>query len=260
MAITNAPIHATLAVSDLDKAKAWYADRLGWEPFREVPGTLIYRVGDSFFTLFTTPNARTAKNTVINWNVDDLQAEVDRLKANGVAFEDYDFGDFKTEDGILSDPVGGKTAWFKDLDGNIIGVLQAPPGQGSSHSISVMLAASDLGRAKAWYSEKLGFEPVAEFSGMVMDYVSADTSFNVYKTDFAGSAKNTVAIWRTKDLLAEVANLRQRGLTFEEYPPDEGERYVDGVLFFEDKPVNAWFTDSEGNILALAEDQGGFAE
>src|SRR5215210_1280804 len=260
MAITDAPIHATLAVADLDKSRDWYAAKLRWEPMREVPGTLIYQVGDSFFTLFTTPNAGTAKNTVMNWNVEDLSSVVADLKGRGVRFEDYDFGEFKTVDGILSDPVGGKTAWFKDLDGNTVGVLQSPTGQASRHAISVMLAASDLGRAKAWYAEKLGFEPVEEFAEMVMDYVSGDTSFNVYRTEFAGTAKNTVAIWRAKDLLAEVASLRERGLTFDEYPADEGERYVDGVLYYEDKPVNAWFTDSEGNILALAEDQGGFPE
>src|SRR5215210_7226342 len=260
MAITDAPIHATLAVADLEKSREWHAAKLGCEPMREVPGTLIYQVGDSFFTLFTTPNAGTAKNTVMNWNVDDLSSVVADLKGRGVRFEDYDFGEFKTVDGILSDPVGGKTAWFKDPDGNTVGVLQAPPGQGSEHTIGAMLAAADLARAKAWYAEKLGFEPVQEFAGMVMDYVSGDTAFNVYKTEFARTAKNTVAIWRTKDLLAGVANLRERGLAFDEYPPDEGERYVDGVLYYEDKPVNAWFKDSEGNILALAEDQGGFPE
>jgi catechol 2,3-dioxygenase-like lactoylglutathione lyase family enzyme len=260
MPLTDAPIHATLAVLDLDKAKAWYGQNLGWQPVREVPGTLIYQVGDSFFTLFTTENAGTAKNTVMNWNVDDLSSVVAELKGRGVRFEDYDFGDFKTVDGILSDPVGGKTAWFKDPDGNTVGVLEGPPDQRAEHTLSVMLAAANLERARTWYSEKLGFEPVAEFADMVVDYACGGTAFNLYRTEFAGTAKNTVAIWRTKDLLADVARLRERGLTFDEYPVDEGERYVDGVLFFEDKPVNAWFTDSEGSILALSEDQGGFPE
>src|SRR5215203_1745988 len=104
MPITDASVHATLAVADLDEARKWYAQKLGWEPVRELPGTLIYQVGDSFFTLFTTPNARTAKNTVMNWNVDGLSRVVADLKGRGVRFEDYDFGEFKTEDGILSDP------------------------------------------------------------------------------------------------------------------------------------------------------------
>ena len=50
MPITDAPVHATLAVADLDRARAWYSDKLGWEPLSisEVAGTLIYKVGDSY--------------------------------------------------------------------------------------------------------------------------------------------------------------------------------------------------------------------
>ena len=251
MAITDVPVIPTLATAGLDKARAWYRDKLGWEPAEAYPDTLLYRVGDSSFTLFTTPNAGTAKNTVMNWNVTNLASEMERLRANGVTFEDYDFGDFRTEDGIMTDPGGGKTAWFKDHDGNIIAILQAPPGQGSPNALSLMLAASDLARAKAWYADKLGFEPVAQFEDIVADYRSGDSAFNVYRTEFAGTAKNTVGNWRTSDLLGDVAKLRDRGLTFDEYPTDEDERFSDGILYYRDEPVNAFFTDSEGNILAL---------
>lgn len=260
MPITDAPIHPSLAVRDLEKARAWYADKLGWEPAREFPELLIYQVGDSYFTLFTTPFAGTAKNTVMNWNVANLRAEVARLKERGVTFEDYDFGEFRTVDGIMTDPAGGETAWFKDLDGNIIAILQAPPGQGSSHALSVMLAASDLDRAKAWYRDRLGFEPVEEFEDIVAGYGSADTSFNLYKTEFAGTAKNTVAVFRLPNIRAEVARLRARGVQFDEYDMGEFGRTVDGIMSDEDGDANAWFTDSEGNILSLAEDRGGFPE
>jgi catechol 2,3-dioxygenase-like lactoylglutathione lyase family enzyme len=257
MPITEASVHATLAVADLDRARDWYASRLGWEPLpiSEVAGTLIYQVGDSYFTLYPTQFAGTAKNTVMNWNVDDLAGEVERLRGSGVTFEEYDFGDFKTEDGIMRDPAGGSTAWFKDADGNIVALLQAPPGQGSGHTLSVMLAASDLARARDWYSAKLGFEPVAEFGDLVIDYVSADTSFNLYRTEFAGTAKNTVAIWRMKGIRAEVERLRSRGVVFEDYDFGEGGRTVEGIMSDEEGDANAWFTDSEGNVLALAEDR-----
>lgn len=257
MPITDAPVHATLAVADLDRARAWYSDKLGWEPLSisEVAGTLIYKVGDSYFTCYPTQFAGTAKNTVMNWNVDDLTAEVAQLKGRGVTFEDYDFGEIKTEDGVMRDPAGGLTAWFRDPDGNTVALIQAPPGQGSAHTLSVMLAASDLARAKAWYSEKLGFEPVAEFGDFVIDYVSAHTAFNIYKTEFARTAKNTVAIWRMKNIRAEVARLRERGVVFEEYDLGEDGKTVDGIMSDEDGDANAWFTDSEGNILALAEDR-----
>ena len=190
----------------------------------------------------------------MNWNVDDLTAEVAQLKGRGVTFEDYDFfGEIKTEDGVMRDPAGGLTAWFRDPDGNTAALIQAPPGQGR-RTLSVMLAASDFARAKA-YSEKLGLEPVAEFGDFVIDYVSADTAFNFYKTEFARTARNTVAIWRMKNIRAEVARLRERGVVFEEYDLGEDGKTVDGIMSDEDGDANAWFTDSEGNILALAEDR-----
>jgi catechol 2,3-dioxygenase-like lactoylglutathione lyase family enzyme len=260
MAITDAPIHPSLAVRDLERARAWYADKLEWEPTREFPGLLVYEVGDSYFTLFTTPYAGTAKNTVMNWNVRDLSAEMGRLRDRGVTFEEYDFGEVKTVDGVMADPVGGKTAWFMDLDGNTIALLQAPPGQGSSHALSVMLAVADLDRAKAWYRDKLGFEPVEEFAGIVADYACADTTFNLYKTDFAGTARNTVAVWRMQNIRAEVARLRGRGVVFDEVDMGEDGKTVDGIWSDDEGDQNAWFTDSEGNILSLAEDRGDFPE
>ena len=256
MAMKDASIHPALAVTDVTRARAWYAQKLGWQPVFESPGQAIFKIGDSYFSLFETPNAGTAKNTVMNWNVHGLEAEVARLRRNGVTFEEYDFGEYKTVDGIMADPGGGKTAWFKDPDGNTIALLEAPPGQGSTHDLSVMLAAADLDRAKKFYAEKLGFRPVAEFGGFVADYTARDTSFNVYKTDFAGSARNTVAVWRVEGIVDEVGRLRDRGVTFDEYPPDPGEHYEDGVLYDEKGPINAWFTDSEGNIMALSEDRG----
>ena len=196
----------------------------------------------------------------MNWNLDDLRGEVARLKGRGVTFEDYDFGEMKTVDGIMSDPVGGVTAWFQDPDGNTIALVQAPPGLGSSHALSVMLAAADIDRARAWYRDKLGFEPVQEFAGMVLDYASSDSSFNVYKTEFAGTAKNTVAVWRMRGIRDEVARLRARGVVFDEYDMGEDGKTVDGILSDDQGDLNAWFKDSEGNILSLAEDRGDFPD
>lgn len=254
LTITEAPVHPSLACRDLPSAKAWFAAKLGWQPILEPEGTLVYEVGDSHFTIYRTVYAGSARNTVMNWNVPDVAAQVDALRPRGVTFEDYDFGEIKTVDGIMTDPTGGKTAWFKDPDGNTIAILQAADG-GPGHSLSTMLAAADMDRAKAWYAAKLGFEPVAEFPGFVIDYASGSTSFNVYKTDFAGSARNTVAIWRLKDIRDEVARLKARGVVFEEYDFGDEGWTVGGILSDDEGDVNAWFKDSEGNILALAEDR-----
>ena len=252
--LTAAPVHASLAAKDITQAKAWYSAKLGWEPILEPSGTLVYQVGDSHFTVFRTVYAGSARNTVMNWNVSDLDAEMTRLRGRGVTFEDYDFGEVKTVDGVMSDPSGGKTAWFKDPDGNVIAMIQNLSG-GAGHTLSVMLAAADLARAKAWYADKLGFQPVAEFEGIVLDYRSGDTAFNVYTTEFAGTARNTVAIWRMKGIRDEVARLKGNGVAFEEYDFGDEGWTVGGILSDDDGDVNAWFKDSEGNILALAEDR-----
>ena len=252
--ITDAPIHPSLAVADLARARSWYAEKLGWEPTIEPPGTLIYEVGGSAFTLFETEFAGTAKNTVMNWNVADLRSGVARLRERGVVFEEYDEGEYKTVDGIMTDPSGGMNAWFKDSEGNIIGMPWSPDQAPAGESVSAMIAASDLGRAKAWYADKLSLAPVTEFEGVIVMYTSGNSTFAVYKTEFAATAKNTVAVWRFKGVRDEVARLRARGVEFEDYDFGE-EKTVGGVLADADGNVNAWFKDSEGNILALVEDR-----
>ncbi|HEX3266260.1 MAG TPA: VOC family protein [Candidatus Limnocylindrales bacterium] len=254
MQITDAPVHASLAAVDLARARAWYAEKLGWEPSREPDGTLVYEVFGSAFTVFETPNAGTAKNTVMSWNVPDVSTEVTRLRARGVQFEEYDFGEYKTVDGVMADPEGGKTAWFKDSEGNIISLTSSPQDT-RPQSLSPMLAASDLDRAKAWYADKLGFTPMFELEGVVVGYPSGSTTFSVYKTEFAGTAKNTVAAWRLHGISDEVARLRGRGVGFEDYDFGDGDKTVDGILSDEKGPANAWFRDSEGNSLVLIEDR-----
>jgi catechol 2,3-dioxygenase-like lactoylglutathione lyase family enzyme len=245
------PMTPSLATADAERAKRWYAEKLGLEPAFEDSGYLGYRVGPGTFTVYETPTAGTAKSTAANLNVRDLAAEVARLRARGVAFEDYDFGDFKTTDGILLDPDGGAAAWFKDADGNILSLISDPKDDRPA-TVSGMLAASDLERARTWYRDKLGFETAVDYPGGVLGYESGGGWFEVYKTEFAGTAKNTVGAWNVKDLRAEMAELRARGVRFEDY--DFGEmQTVDGVMTDPGGGLNAWFTDSEGNILALVQ-------
>jgi catechol 2,3-dioxygenase-like lactoylglutathione lyase family enzyme len=243
-------IHPSLAASDIDRARTWYAEKLGLSPTEQFDDLLVYAIGESLLTVYESPNAGTAKNTVAIENVPDLRAEVARLKARGVVFEDYDQPEIYTEDGIADVDGGGRLAWFKDSEDNII-VLAESPGDTRPSSIAPMIAAADLARAKAWYADKLGLQPVQEIGGDLI-YASGDSAFTVYLTDFAGTAKNTVAVWRIPDLHAEMAELRGRGVVFEDY--DFGDwKTVDGVLTDPDGSLAAWFTDSEGNVLGLAQ-------
>jgi len=243
-------VHPSLAASDVKRARAWYEDKLQLLPTREYDELLEYRVGDSLFTVYDSPNAGTAKNTVAIENIRDLRAEVARLKARGVVFEDYDMPGLYTEDGIAAPGDGTLLAWFKDSEDNIIGLAEWP-GNDRPTGISAMIAASDLARAKAWYADKLGLQPVQEMGGDLL-YASGDSAFTVYLTSFAGTAKNTVAVWRVPDIRAEMAELRGRGVVFEDY--DFGDwKTEDGIMVDPEGSMAAWFTDSEGNVLGLAQ-------
>ena len=121
---------------------------------------------------------------------------------------------------------------------------------------TVIYHVRDIDRAKAWYAAKLGFEPFNEMPGQVLSYRSGGARFEVYKTEFAGSARNTVAVWRLAGIRDEVGRLRARGVTFEDYDFGPEGRTVGGILAEGETDLNAWFVDSEGNILALAEDAG----
>ena len=256
--LKDAPIHASLATKDLAQARSWYADKVGWEPALEPPGTLVYQVGQSFFSVYESEYAGSAKNTVMNWIVPDLRAQVARLRDRGVVFEEYDFGEIKTVGGIMDTPDGNANAWFKDVDTNIVGVLQ-DPGAPPDGLVATMIAAADLARAKAWYADKLGFQPAQEFEDIVVNYKSGSSDFSVYKTEFAGTAKNTVAIWRFEGVRPEVDRLKARGVVFEDYDFGTEGKTVDGVLSDEQGNTIAWFKDSEGNILGLTEDNGELA-
>jgi catechol 2,3-dioxygenase-like lactoylglutathione lyase family enzyme len=256
--LTDAPFHPSLAVKDLGRAKSWYADKVGWRPTAELEGLGIYKVDEAFFTLYESEFAGTAKNTVMNWSVDDVRAEVARLRERGVTFEEYDFGEIRTVDGIMSDPNGGLNAWFKDLDGNIVGIISPGPNAPAldpGATITAMIAAADLDRAKRWYSQ-LGFEPDFQFPDVLATYRSGPSTFTVYKTEFAGTAQNTVGVWRFEGIREEVARLRGRGVVFEDYDFGEWGKTEDGIMADAEGDQNAWFKDSEGNILALAEDRG----
>jgi hypothetical protein len=83
-----------------------------------------YETGGSRFLLFLSPYAGTNQATAAGFSVDNFDEIVDRLRANGVAFEEVDLGEMgKTVDGVITSPDGTmKAAWFKDSEGNILSV------------------------------------------------------------------------------------------------------------------------------------------
>ena len=112
------PIHATAAAADLQRARTWYERKLGLMPEREDAGGVWYRFGgDTWLYLCGTQSAGTAQNTIAGWTVTAMETVMANLRGRGAVFEDYDFGDFKTVNG-LADFGTAKAAWFKDSEGN----------------------------------------------------------------------------------------------------------------------------------------------
>ena len=126
--IANAKAEPVIPVSDLDRAAGFYGETLGLSEVAryEEPAAnpmIRYAVGDSTVLIYKSVGAGQSRHTLVGFIVDDIEAAVDDLRGRGVTFEEYDMGDIKTENGIaaLGDD---KAAWFKDPDGNILGVGQ----------------------------------------------------------------------------------------------------------------------------------------
>lgn len=114
-----------------------------------------------------------------------------------------------------------------------------------------VLPAQDIARARTFYLDKLGLTPVREDAAQLFYRSPQGSTFLVYETPNAGSAKNTQMGWDTPDLDATMSELRARGVTFEDYD-FPGLKTENGVAQFDGERA-AWFLDSEGNILNLSQ-------
>jgi catechol 2,3-dioxygenase-like lactoylglutathione lyase family enzyme len=121
--LSQREFHATLPVQDLNRARQFYAEKLGMQPESEMPGGLVYRCKDSWFLLFPSSGASSGHFTQGGWTTDNIEADMAELKSRGVVFEEYDYPNLKTVNGVAQ--IGtDKAAWFKDSEGNLLGLIQ----------------------------------------------------------------------------------------------------------------------------------------
>ena len=127
--LSTSRVEANIPAADLGRAKAFYADKLGLTPTRDMAGvSLAYRTeGGTTFNLYETAYAGQAGHTIAQWHVDDIEAEVHDLKAKGVVFEVYDLPGGQWEGEIASLEGLGRAAWFKDSEGNIMCLDEPAP-------------------------------------------------------------------------------------------------------------------------------------
>ena len=117
---------------DLERARTFYAEKLDLEPVEERPGGLRYECRGGVFALFESAGAASGNHTQMAFEVDDLDTVVDELRNRGVDFEKVDVPGLRTVDGIAtvdgnypSKGTGERAAWFRDSEGNLLGIGQA---------------------------------------------------------------------------------------------------------------------------------------
>lgn len=120
-----------LPAQDLERARTFYSEKLGLEPTEERDGGLRYVCGGGEFALFESAGSAAGHHTQMGWEVEDIEATVRELRRRGVVFEEYDLPALKTVDGMAeiegnypSKGTGERGAWFRDSEGNMLGIGQ----------------------------------------------------------------------------------------------------------------------------------------
>ena len=120
----------------------------------------------------------------------------------------------------------------------------------STAPIRAYIPASDVRRARKFYEEIVGLRPKEEYAGGVI-YECGGAEVFLYPTSNAGTSRASQAYWQVGDVEAEVAELKRRGVKFEEYD-------MPGVTMMNSIATRggaktAWFKDTEGNTMAVSQ-------
>jgi catechol 2,3-dioxygenase-like lactoylglutathione lyase family enzyme len=119
----NTKAFSSFSVDDLEKAKKFYGQTLGFEISESMEGLDLHLAGGNNIFVYPKTDHTPATFTILNFPVDDVEQAVDDLANLGVRFEIYNEGELKTDDkGIFHG--GPKIAWFKDPAGNFLSVLE----------------------------------------------------------------------------------------------------------------------------------------
>lgn len=119
-------VSAVLVSTDLERSRDFYENKVGLRLSPEtIKNHLLFECGNGTSLLvYGRPRANAADHTQVRFWTTDLEKDVAALLERGIAFEEYDTGAFKTIDHIVTSPGIGRSAWFKDPDGNTIAIFQ----------------------------------------------------------------------------------------------------------------------------------------
>jgi catechol 2,3-dioxygenase-like lactoylglutathione lyase family enzyme len=132
--LSNAHTVTKLPAQDLERARAFYRDKLGLEPVDERQGGLCYVCGPTEFHLFSSAGRASGDSTQMAFEVEDLEATLAALRARGLSFERFDMPGFEVRGDIIAAPdnypskgAGEVGTFFYDSEGNLIGIAQPVP-------------------------------------------------------------------------------------------------------------------------------------
>lgn len=128
--LSNATFETRIPTQDLERARRWYAEKLGLEPVEERNGGLRYEGAAGVFCLFASAGASDGSFTQMGFYVENVETTVAELRARGVVFEQYEGavdGIMDIEGNYPSKGRGERAAWFRDSEGNMFGVAQVVP-------------------------------------------------------------------------------------------------------------------------------------
>ncbi|MGH3509700.1 MAG: VOC family protein [Nocardioidaceae bacterium] len=124
--LNNNRASAVLVSTDLERSQTFYTEKIGLTLSQEtIKNHLLFDCGDgSTLLIYGRASGNRADHTQVRFWSTDIKKDVDALAANGVEFDEYSSDTFKTIDHIVTTPGIGRSAWFKDPDGNTIAVFQ----------------------------------------------------------------------------------------------------------------------------------------
>ena len=126
MGLSDYKVVAGIAVSGMERARAFYEDKLGLSVGTDSGDNVAYECGEGSVMHVYLSSEHAGKATVVGWYVDDIESVVDELTSKGVIFEQYDEAPIVTDEkGIAAFEGGAKVAYFKDPDGNTLSLAQA---------------------------------------------------------------------------------------------------------------------------------------
>ena len=128
--LSNVRIEARIPTQDLARARRWYAEKLGLEAVEERRSGLRYEGASGVFCLYASTGVSDGSFTQVAFYVDDLEATVAVLRERGVVFEEYAGmrgGIMEIDGNYPSKGSGERAAWFRDSEGNLIGLAEVVP-------------------------------------------------------------------------------------------------------------------------------------